>query len=156
MTVFDALQTQYNKERSNAAQYHASAASLEAANWPGFAKYFDDAAADEQSHSKLFRDYLIDRNQVPMLTALPAPMMIDGNTPLAHFQAALSLEKENTATITALEELAESLDDDQTETFLIPLINEQTKSERELVDAILEIGRVGADGLLILDREYGR
>jgi ferritin len=155
MSQFDALQEQYNKERMNEQVYASFAAVLEAANWPGFSAWFADQSSQERDHSKKFRDYLIDRNQVPMLTALDAPRSFDGNDPRPLFQAALNLERENTASILALEELAESLDDGQTEDWIIWAVNEQTASERELVDAILEINRVDNTGLLILDREYG-
>jgi len=156
MTQFDALQDQYNKERMNEQVYAAFSAALEAANWPGFAAWMLSASADERDHSKKFRDYLIDRNQSPALSALAAPPLMDGNDPRPFFQAALNLERENTASITALEELAETLDDDQTEMFLIWAIEEQTKSERELVDALLELNRADNTGLLMLDREYAK
>lgn len=155
MSQFDALQKQMNKERQNAAEYSAFAAALEAENWPGFAHYFEKAAEDETSHFKLFRDYLIDRNETPVLAALAAPMLMDGNQPLTFFQQALKLERENTALILAIEEVAEALDDGQTEDWIIPVVNEQTRSERELVDALLELGRQDMTGLLMLDREYG-
>lgn len=155
MSQFDALQKQMNQERQNAAEYSAFAAALEAANWPGFAHYFEQAASDETGHYKLFRDYLIDRNETPVLAALDAPLLTDGNQPVIFFQQALRIERSNTALILAIEELAETLDDGQTEDWIIPLVNEQTRSERELVDALLELARQDMTGLLILDREYG-
>jgi ferritin len=154
MSQFDALQKQMNQERFNAAQYDAFAAALSASNWPGFSAYFEKQAEQERGHFGKFRDYLIDRNQIPALDAIKAPMPIDGGQPLPFFQSALNLERENTALILAAEELAESLDDGQTEDWIIWAVNEQTDSERELVDAILEIGRMDNTGLLILDREY--
>lgn len=156
MSQFDALQDQYNKERNNEQVYAAFAAALEAVNWPGFAAWMERASADEREHSRRFRDYLIDRNQIPVLRALPEPPNMDGNDPRPLFAAALQLERDNTMSITAIEELAETMDDDQTETFLIWAIDEQTKSERELVDILLELGRVDNTGLVILDREYGK
>lgn len=155
MGIFDALQAQYNKERMNEQVYASFASALEAANWPGFAAWFADQSAQERGHSQKFRDFLIDRNQVPQLTALDAPLTFDGNAPLQFFQAALDLEKQNTRSILDLEELAESLDDGQTEDWIIWAIQEQTESERALVDALLELGRVDATGMLMLDREYG-
>ncbi len=155
MSQFDALNDQMNKERQNAAAYDAFAAALLAANWPGFAAWMSHAADDERSHYAKFRDYLIDRNQTPRLAALMEPATMDGSDPRPFFRMALELEQSNTASIKAVEDLAESLDDDQTEMFLIWAIEEQTRSERDLVDRILELSRVDATGLLILDREYG-
>jgi ferritin len=144
-------QAQQNKERQNQAQYYDFAQSLESANWPGFAAWMRKAAADELIHSGKFADYLISRNQTPVCTALDEPAHLDGNDPIPFFQAALDLERANTASI--LDLLAES--DGQSADFLYSwTIAEQTSSERELIDALLELKRVGPDGLLVLDREY--
>jgi ferritin len=153
--IFDTLQAQMNKERQNAAQYDAFAAVLSAANWPGFAAWMQHAADDERVHYGKFRDYLIDRNQTPALTALEQPANKNGAQPIPLFEAALALEQENTASILAIDAEAETVDDCQTETWLIWAIEEQTRSERELTDALLELRRVDATGLLMLDREYG-
>ena len=153
--VLQALQDQMNKERMNAQQYAALAGYLDAENWPGFSKWMLKASEDELTHFHKFESYLIDRNAAPFYTALDVPIRLDGSVPLPLFEAALKLEQENTVSILALDELADEDMDEQTDTFLIWAIDEQTKSERELVDAILELGRVDATGLLILDREYG-
>ena len=145
-------QAQFNKERGNQSQYYDFAQSLESANWPGFAAWMRKAAADELIHSGKFSDYLISRNQTPICTALDEPAHLDGNDPSSFFQAALDLERANTASILGL--LADS--DGQSSDFLYSwAIREQTDSERELVDALLELKRVGPDGLLILDERYG-
>ena len=150
----DALQAQMNKERVNHAQYAAFAAELEAANWPGFAEWMRKASEDEWNHHKKFRDHLIDRNQVPVYTALPAPVSIaTAENPFPFFEAALQLEQDNTASILALDALAES--DVQTKVWLIWAVEEQTLSERELTDSLLEMRRARGSGMLILDREYG-
>jgi ferritin len=74
MSQFDALQKQLNQERFNAAQYDAFAAALSASNWPGFSAYFEKQAEQERGHFGKFRDYLIDRNQIPALDAIKAPI----------------------------------------------------------------------------------
>ena len=155
MTIFDDLQAQMNKERGNAAQYDAFAAALSAANWPGFSAWMQHAADDERTHYGKFRDCLIDRNQTPVLTGLAAPQILDGNDPILFFEAALALEKANTQSILALDDASEEDNEGQTEVALIWAIEEQTRSERELIDALLELKRVDATGLLFLDREYG-
>jgi len=152
--IFDTLQAQMNKERMNAAQYAAFAACLDAANWPGFAAWMRKASADELVHASKFEAYLIDRNQTPVYEALDKPNALDGAQPVSFFQAALILEQMNTASILAIDAEAEAVDDCQTEVFLIDWIAEQTRSEREITDALLELRRVDATGLLMLDREY--
>lgn len=156
MTTIELLQAQFNKERMNAQVYQAFANALESENWPGFAAWMRKASADELIHAGKFADYLIARNEIPTSTALEAPPSMDGNNPVPFFQASLELEKANTASILAIEDQSDEEDDEQTDVFLYSwAIEEQTRSERELVDAILELKRVGPDGLLILDREYG-
>ena len=158
MAIFDELQLQYNRERQNAAQYSTYAASLEAANWPGFAAWMRKSAQDEQAHAEKFAGYLIDRNQTPRLDALDAPAPLDGNFPVPMFDAALQLERGNTARILAIRELAEAEADGQTSVFLIWAIQEQTGSEREIVDRLLELRRAegNAAAMLLLDREAGK
>jgi ferritin len=152
----DLLQEQFNKERMNAQVYESFANCLESYNWPGFAAWMRKASADELTHAARFAGYLIDRNQKPISTALEAPPEMSGDNPLPFFQAALQLEQENTKSILAIEDQSDAEDDEQTDVFLYSwAIAEQTRSERELVDALLELNRVGPDGLIILDREYG-
>lgn len=154
--IQEKLNEQMNKERQNSAQYAAFAAALEAAGWHGFAAWMERASGEEAEHYKRFRDHLIDLNYIPMLSALEAPVNA-GNAPLALFEAALQLERDNTASIIALEEVADTEDDEQTESMLYNwAIPEQTKSVRDLVDRVMELSRVGADGLIILDERYGK
>lgn len=156
MTTIELLQAQHTKELQNSAVYWAFANALEAANWPGFAAWMRKASADEKVHAGKFADYLIDRNETPVTGPLQAPPVMDGNNPAPFFQAALNLEKENTASILAIEDASDEEDDEMTDAWLYSwAFAEQQKSERELVDALLELVRVGPDGLLILDREYG-
>ena len=156
MITMDLLQEQFNKERMNAQVYESFANCLESYNWPGFAAWMRKAAADELTHADKFAGYLIDRNQTPRSTALYAPPEMTGENPIPFFQAALLLEQENTKSILAIEDQSDAEDDEQTDVFLYSwAIAEQTSSERELVDALLELHRVGPDGLIILDREYG-
>jgi ferritin len=148
----DALQAQMNKERGNHAQYAAFAASLKAANWPGYAHFMGKSSNDEWTHAQKFEDFLVDRNQVPKYSDLVEPMQMDGENPIPFFEASLSLEQKNTASILAILDL--SKDDAQTRVWLIWAIEEQTNSERELTDSLLELRRCRGSGLLILDREY--
>jgi len=150
--LIDALQKQMNKERMNHAQYAAFSAALNAANWPGYAHFMQKSSEEEWMHAQKFQAYLIDRNQVPVYDILNAPMLLPGESPIPFFEAALTLEQENTISILALDALSES--DPQTETWLLWAIEEQTNSERELTDSLLELRRCRGSGLLILDREY--
>jgi ferritin len=152
--LIDMLNAQMCAEMRNHLVYNTFAGALSAQNWPGFAKFMRKAADDEWGHSQKFEEFLVDRNQIPnynadliMTSAPQAPV-------LQYFTDSLMLERTNTALIIDLMKAATAEDDVQTSVWLIWAIDEQTRSERELLDAILEIQRVGPDGLLILDREY--
>jgi ferritin len=82
-------------------------------------------------------------------------MNMDGDQPLPLFQAAYSLEQNNTVLINKLAEMAEVEDDEQTESWIIWAIEEQTRSIKDLYDRVLEMSRQDSAGLLMLDREYG-
>jgi ferritin heavy chain len=153
--ILDELNTQMNNERMNAAQYDSLSAALENSAWSGFAKWMREAANDERMHYQKFEAYLIARGYAPQHTALPVPMNMDGDQPLPLFQAAYSLEQNNTVLINKLAEMAEVEDDEQTESWIIWAIEEQTRSIKDLYDRVLEMSRQDSAGLLMLDREYG-
>jgi ferritin len=150
------LNTQTNKERQNAAQYDCFADAFELAQYPGFAKFMRHAAEEEREHYQKFAGYMIDRGWEVTHTALDAPQSLRGDKPLPIFQAALTLEIENTNSINALYKKCDGEDDTQTCDFLYKwAISEQTSSVRDLTDRVTELARQDAAWLLLLDREYG-
>lgn len=153
--LLDMLQEQFNLERYNAASYEAMAYNLDAVNWPGTAKHFHQAAADERAHAQKFADYLITRNAVPQVEELPAPVTVTADLYSA-FDMAMQRELATGAAILALYKAADEMEDEGLEIFLQWFITEQEESEREYKDILLEVGRADCSAaLLILDREYG-
>lgn len=150
------FQEQLSREYYNAAAYNELAGVLESAAWDGFAKWMRKAASEELEHYKKFNDFLVDRNVIPVLSSVPQAPSGSGD-PYMAFQIAMSLEKENTAKIIALDEACENVGDCDAEYWLIWALEEQRKAERELTDILLWLSRAGTDNaaLLILDEKLG-
>ena len=154
--LIDALQDQFNKERQNAQFYFELASEADNANWPGTAKFFKASAYEELQHSDWFGGFLIARNVLPRYDAIPQIPSVAGDSLVAWFEAALAKEKETTAAISALHEMADDdVSDPQTIAFLKEPLDEQTKSELEITDILKELRRSGPDGWIVLDQKYG-
>lgn len=152
----NALNNQMNLERLNEAYYDALSLAMQVLNFDGSAKFFEKSAREEHSHYALFAKYLIERNEIPALEALPRPTVAPGNSLLIAFEAAQERERITTVAIDTLYDLSQETGDNQTLTFLIPLLNEQTSSERELFDIVAMIQRAGSGlGEQWIDHEIG-
>jgi ferritin len=153
------LQSQYNRERLNAATYTAIADCLEAVYWPGSAAWMRKAAAEETEHARKFSDYLIDRGEFPQTRPLPAVdalREIDATALDTAFRRALALERQNTAAILELYRDALETGDFQTVVFLAWAVEEQTNAEREISDILIELGRCDCSAAyLIFDERRG-
>jgi ferritin len=155
-----ALQEQFNKERQNEANYRAKAAQAEAANYPGVAAWMKRSADEEHEHADLIENYLVARNEVPVYTNLMMIDLLPGDALIDLFQGALELEQQNTVSLETLYYLAEQSEDPRTCSFLtVPhddfpgFLEEQTKSEREITDILLELRRLDKTGWKLLDME---
>lgn len=158
--VRDGLIKQVGIERYNEAIYLALGWRLDSLNLTGAAKYFKAQAAEEGEHARKFADYLIDRNETPLVTPVEGVTTpgVDMTTAIAMFaSAALARERVNTEYIKTLYAQAQESDDPQTMTFLIWAIEEQTNAERELTE--LAVRATFAQGcpaaILALDKELG-
>jgi ferritin len=151
--VLTALQAQLTKERQNAAIYDALSASLAAVNWPGSSAFMDRSAKEEREHAHKIREYIIDRSALPIYTPLAECPALDTDDLLEYFNAALETEQGTTTAINALYLLAVQNNDPQTAIMLHWFVAEQTASERELVDYIMELQRYNgdADGYKMFD-----
>jgi ferritin len=153
--MHNALNQQLNMERENAAIYDALSASLNAVNWDGSARFMKRSADEERTHAQKFSDYLVDMNQTPVYDALPGCPSLEEDDLVVYFQAALQREKMTTAAILMLHRQADEEMDGQTCQFLLWFLEEQTASERELTDCLLELKRSTNDGRILLDQKYG-
>ena len=153
--MLELLQEQFTLERLNEQFYRALASAAEMVNWSGAAKFFYDAADDEQSHAKRIRDYLIARGIQPVFEMIDVIPVIDGNDYRGMFNLALEREK---LTTQSLRDKYAAEKDPQTIALLISsqgdwpgFLQEQTDSEKLLVDYIQMIDRLSPDGLIVFD-----
>lgn len=157
--VLAALNAQITKERQNAATYLALANRAGALNLTGVEKFMRAAAAEEQTHAQALIEYVIDRGAEPITALVNAVILPPAlgliAEPLALFGAALSSEVANTQALEALYYQADNANDARTSLMLIPLLAEQTASERELSAYVARLGAAGQDAAAVLsiDRE---
>jgi len=153
-TMLDALNAQITKERQNAATYLALANRAGALNLTGVEKYFRRAANEELTHAQTLIDYVIDRGAEPITALVNAvilpPVLGIIAEPLALFGAALNAEVANTAALEALYYNADNANDVRTCIVLMPLLTEQTASERELSEYVARLGAAGSDAAAVL------
>lgn len=149
--LLQALNDQLTLERQNAAIYDALSAALDVVNWAGSAAWMKKAADEEREHADKFAAYIVDRFGIPIYAALEACAAPTSDALYLYFDAALRREKATTEAIKTLHYMAEENEDPQTCTFLIPFIEEQTKSEREISDILLLLSRLDKTGFLVFD-----
>lgn len=158
--LMDALNRQVTQERYNVAIYAALGNRLEYANLPGLASFMRKASAEEQTHADKFSAYLIDRNALPLTDAVPAYTAPDGpmiSIGRVCFAEALRREQVVTEMIKLLYDTAEQAGDPQTCVFLHWFLDEQTKSERELIELVarLQFAEGCPAAVLMIDKELG-
>jgi ferritin len=162
--VMDALQAQFTLERTNAAYYDAMGDALEAVNWKGSAAWMHRNAEDERSHAYRLAAYILDQNGQPAYQALEEIPDLSGDDLPQYFNAALAREEGATAHLKEMYALAVEEDDAQTVAFLLNpghhhwpgFLAEQTRSEREITDILLELERLDATGWKLVDRELSK
>ena len=123
----------------------------------GYAHWFRVQAAEELAHAMRIVRFLLENGLQVRLYEIPAPAYIVPNrvTVPDLLAAALEHEKEITARIHQLIEVASRADDLRTVNFLDWFVNEQTEEEINASNLIRQYELYGADpaGLIILDRE---
>lgn len=151
-----ALVDQYNAERYNSAVYASLQAAFEEVNWHGFAAWCGKASAEEMEHARKFFDYLAQRQALVTVGELPKPPEFNGEDISANFTAALELEMSNTAKITSLVRLALDMNDFMTFSATEWAVDEQAKSEAEIVQILSDLAHGDCDAAkIIIDRELG-
>lgn len=148
-TLLDLLGRQITRERYAAAVYSALGNWADAQAFPGLTGWADAASGEEATHAQKFITYLRDRGPV-RLEAVDAPPADFGSYGDA-LAAALALEKEVTASITAIYRQAVAEQDGATAALAQGFLVEQVQSEKELEVLLMRVGR-GAP-LDLLDAE---
>lgn len=151
--LMQALQDQLTMERQNAAIYDALSAALDVVFWDGSSKFMKHSANEEREHADKFCGYIIDRLGMPQFSALDGCNVPSGDDLALYFELALQREKMTTQAINTLCYVADEAEDPQTKAFLIPFLDEQTKSERELSDYVMMLKRLDNNGRIVFDKE---
>ncbi len=152
----EAMNKQLNKELYSGYLYLSMAAHFEATNMPGFASWMRAQSNEENAHAMKFWEFIYDRGGEVNLLAIEQPPSSFKN-PIDAFEQALRAERENTAEINKLYEMAVAEKDYASQVFLQLFIAEQVEEEKMANDAVDTLKMVGdsAAALLMIDREMG-
>jgi len=150
--VIAALEKQADHELLASQNYLAMSYWCEVHHYAGFASFFKKQAGEEREHANKILQHLADRDVVPKIGPIPAPVgafkaLIEVS------QAAYDFERANTAGIHAAYEVALAEKDYPAQVLLHWFINEQVEEEAwsdKLVVKTREAGCAGA--LMNLDR----
>lgn len=138
-------------------EYAAMAAWFDLQDLPGFAAFFRSQSDEELTHAHRFVDHLMERDQAPVLPAIPKPdeSFASPSDVLQHFLAA---EQKVSASIRELYQIADKHGDQPARIMLEWFITEQVEEEavaRGLIGRLKHAGDSGA-GLLLIDQELTR
>ena len=152
----EAMNSQMNKEFFAAYSYLSTASFFEEQELNGFAKFFRIQSQEEVTHAMKIFDYLHQVGGNTVLASIAAPQK-DYSSPLAALESSLESERKLAGDIAGLFALATSERHAPTQVFLQWFINEQVEEEALFTRCIKRLKMVGKDanGLLILDREFG-
>jgi len=155
-TVQDAINEQIKHEFFSAHLYLSMAAYCDAINLPGAAHWMRLQSQEERAHAMKFFDFVRDRSGRVLLRAIEQPP-VEFQSPLDVFQQALEHEREVSALINKLYEIALKEADYPTQAFLQWFITEQVEEEKNAEQIIQQLKMVGdsSAALLMLDRDLG-
>ena len=135
-------------------EYLAMSVWLSANDLPGFSKWMRQQSSDELTHAQRIIDHLLERDQQPVLPAIPAPPK-SWKSIEALCLHVLKNEQEVTASINELYAVAEKAKDRPAVVMLQWFVSEQMEEEanaRAVLGRIRLAGNTGV-GLLMVDQE---
>jgi len=149
-----ALSEQVNAEYYSAYLYNAMSACMENVALKGTANWLFVQAKEEMAHGINIYQYILDRGEVPVLTAIEQPPASFADIEVV-FKETLAHEQKVTARINALASLAMKENDHACYQFIMWYVNEQVEEESNASDILSKIQMIGSDkGLLLtLDTE---
>lgn len=152
-TLTKAINDQINKEFYSSYLYLAMAAHFDAKALPGFSSWMKVQASEEWGHGMKFYQYLYEVGSVATMRQINAPPASFG-TPTETFELVLEHEREVTASINAIFELAKAEKDSKTEIMLHWFINEQVEEEKNAQDILDKLKMSGNNpfGVMFLDQ----
>ncbi len=154
--LINAMNDQIRKEIESAYLYLSMAAHFEAGNWPGFAQWMKVQNHEEWLHAMKFFEFIHSRGgRVVLLPISQPPSQFKSH--LAIFEQTLEHEKQVTASIHHLYEMAIAAKDYPSQVFLQWFVNEQVEEEKSAL-ALVETLRLIGDKpstLIYLDKRVG-
>jgi ferritin len=154
--VHKAIEDQIGHEFHAAYLYLAMAGHFEVQGLEGFGRWMRMQAQEEVGHAMRLFDFLVRRGTSVTLKDVPGPASEFG-TPLDIFRQALEHEKEVTALINALLDLAVTKKDYPTQLELQWFVTEQVEEEASVGQVVEQLEMVGESraALLMLDQRLG-
>jgi ferritin len=155
--LLQAVNSQINKEMFSGYLYMAMSAKASEMGYAGVAKWFMAQYHEEMFHAMKFYEHLLERGEVPSLEAIQKPEVKEA-TVKALFERTLSHEKDVTASIHALMDLAVAEKDYALRSLLDWYVDEQVEEEKNAVDALtnLKLLGEGPQGVFMLNIELGK
>jgi len=152
----DAINEQIKSELYSAYLYLAMAAHCEYKNFKGFANWLKIQAKEEVSHAMRLYDFVNDRGGRVVLGAINQPP-VEYQSITEIFEKVLNHEKEVTAKINHLYDLAKEENDYALQVHLQWFINEQVEEEKNPAEilAMLQLAGESGNGIMMLDHELG-
>ena len=148
------LNSQVNKELYSAYLYLSMSAYFSDKGLLGFANWMRIQAQEEQAHAMLIYDFLINRGEKVVLTAVDAPPKSWENS-LSVMEEVLKHEVYVTGLINNIISIAEEVKDRATISYMNWFIDEQVEEEANAQDIISKLKLIGEDksALYLLDKD---
>lgn len=152
-----ALNEHLNNELFSSYLYLSMQAYSENAGLKGLANWFNVQVQEEVFHAQKFYKYILNQGEKVALEAIEKPQS-KFNSPFDLFEQTLKHEKEVTARINKLVDLAKKEKDYATDGMLQWFVSEQVEEETSVNDIIQQLKLMGKDGsgLFMLDKELGQ
>ncbi len=155
--VLEAINEQINAETYSAYMYLSMAAYFEDMGLSGFANWMKVQYQEEAAHALKFFNYVSGRSGRVVLKAVQqVPVEFDGIVDV--FEKTLAHEIHVTSLISNLVDVAISVSDHATQSFLKWFVDEQVEEESN-VEKILQTLKLingQGDGIFMMDRELGQ
>ncbi len=150
------LNNQFNFELLSGYYYMGMAAYCSDQNMNGFAHFLIEQAKEEYEHAMKFYDFIYDMDGRVTTQAIPEPKN-DFDSFVEVFETALGHEKEVTARINNLLDIAMAEKSYPTVQFLQWFVEEQIEEENTMKDIIFKLGKMEnhPQGLFMLDSQLG-
>jgi len=156
VTMKEAINKQINAELYSAYLYLSMATYFDGKNLSGCSNWMKKQAQEEIAHAMKFYEYLYTKSDTVELDMIAKPPA-SWKSPIQIFESALKHEQHVTSLIHNLVDLAESLKDKSTMSFLQWFVDEQVEEEQSAQVVVDKLTMIGNDGvsLMMLDKELG-